>query len=79
VGLSESAASGDRRKALEDLRDLLAAAIDAGPPARDLSPLSRQFAAVLTELDQMAVPKEKSAVDDIAAKRAAKQRRAAAG
>jgi hypothetical protein len=69
MGLSETASTGDRRRTLEELRDVLAQAIDAGPPARDLSPLSRQFAAVLKELGELAPARKDDAVDEVTARR----------
>jgi hypothetical protein len=74
MGLSETAATGDRRATLEELRQTLAAAIEEGVPPRDLASLSRQLTAVLAELEQQPLPKKESKVDDLASKR--KQRRA---
>lgn len=77
MGLSESAASGDRQAALEDLRAIIAAAIESDPPARDLAALSRQLSSVLVELDALAPSKEADKLDDLASARA--KRRATAG
>lgn len=77
MGLVESAASGDRRKALEDLRDTLASAIATTDAGRDIAALARQFSLVLSELDTLQVPKEASKVDDLAARRT--RRRSASG
>lgn len=70
-----TAASGDRRAALQSARDALAAAIDAAEP-RELAPLVKQFRETLAELESLGAAREVSASDDLAAKR--KARRAAA-
>lgn len=77
MSLAEVAESGDRRATLEALRQVLARAIDAHPPARDLASLSRQMTAVVAELASLPVPKEASKVDDLASRRA--ERHAAEG
>lgn len=69
--------TGDRRKTLEAVRDLLAMAIGAGKVgARDLVALTKQLTDVVRELDELPNAREASPVDDLAAARAA--RRAAA-
>lgn len=69
--------TGDRRKTLEAVRDLLAVAIASGKVgARDLAALTRQLTDVVRELDELPNAREASPVDDLASKRAA--RRAAA-
>lgn len=71
----EPSGGSDRRQRLEALRDALAGRLD-GAADRDLAALAGRYAAVLKELDELAVPQEGSAVDDLTARRAA--RRAAA-
>lgn len=70
--LAEVAATGNRQATLEALRDLLAEAIEAGPPARDLAALSRRLLEVLDQLeyygitddDLVALLSEPSRTDD---------------
>ncbi len=71
------AAGGDRRKTLEGLRAVLAAAIEDRPAPRDLPPLVSRLQSVMAELEALPKADRKgSPVDDIAARR---QRRRAAG
>jgi uncharacterized membrane protein len=73
MGLAESAASGDRLAALRDLRDLLAAQIEACDSLRDLASLSGRLQSVLDEIDKLEGPKESGdAIDEIAQRRAAR-------
>lgn len=72
-GLAGVAASGDRLQTLMALRQVLARAIDDGPPARDLASLSRRLQLVVEEIDEMGGEvDEQSASDDLAARRAAR-------
>ena len=48
--LEAIASTGDRRATLEALRGVVARAIDAGPPARDLAALTRRLCDITTEL-----------------------------
>lgn len=74
MSLADVARAGDRRETLEALRDHLAAAIDAGPDARDLAALSRRLEAVLADLDGLRVPVGKGTVADaLADRRSAKE------
>jgi hypothetical protein len=68
MGLVEAAESGDRRAALEALRDRLATAI-VGASASKLAPLANQLRAVLADLDGLPVAKGASVVDDLASRR----------
>lgn len=68
--------SGDRRKSLEALRQTLAKAIDADPPARDLASLSRRLMMVMAELAALPEARKESVVDDITARREARKRAA---
>lgn len=67
-------ASGDRRRALEALRDKLVASIEE-TEGFHVAPLAKQLSDVLVQLDGLKEP-EVSAVDDLARRRDA--RRAAA-
>lgn len=74
MGLIESASSGDRLKALEDLRDVLALNIDSCESARDLSSLSARLQSVLEEISTL--NKHTGAgdgIDEIAERRAARR------
>lgn len=72
--LPEVCESGDRRAALEELRQVLARAIDDGPPPRDLASLSLRLMAVLEQLDALGskTPKE-SPLDELRPRRAKRQ------
>lgn len=61
----DAARSGDRRKALEVLRDTLAAQLDS-TEAQIHAQLAAQYRATLAELAELATPQEGSAVDDAA-------------
>lgn len=63
----EAAASGDRRKALEVLRDTLAKQLDT-TDAQIHAQLAAQYRATLAELDGLADEGKGSAVDDAAAR-----------
>lgn len=73
MSLYDAAASGDRRKALEAMRDNIAHRIDEGVSGRDLAPLMQRLESITAELDNMADPAERSAADDLAALRAARR------
>lgn len=78
MGLTDSAASGDRLAALRDLRGVLAATIVACESPRDLASLSARLQSVLEEISKLDGQKDKGdGIDEIAQKRAA--RRAGAG
>lgn len=66
-------ASGDRKEALEALRDRLAVELDEAPSAA----LAKSLAEVLRQLDSLG-GEEQSEVDDLRAKRAARRKKAAA-
>lgn len=63
----EAAASGDRRKALEVLRDTLAEMLDT-TEAQIHAQLAAQYRATLAELDGLSDEGKGSAVDDAAAR-----------
>jgi hypothetical protein len=66
--------SSDPLRALRADRDLLAAAMQVAEP-KELAGLSREYRAVLAELERRGVGREESVTDDLAARRA--NRRAA--
>jgi len=67
--LVAAATSGNRRAALEALRDLLAAATAECEQPRDLPNLARQLSAVLADIDDLPNVIEVSNADEIAARR----------
>lgn len=78
--LPESARSGDRLKALEDLRNLLADTITATDSARDVAALSARLTDVLTQIAEVKAgqPQKKgTALDEVNERRAARQAKAA--
>jgi hypothetical protein len=75
--IAAAAQTGDQLAALTALRDRLARAIDESDSARDIPALSRQLVDVMARIESIAKPKV-SAVDQLAKKRANRQRRAAA-
>ena len=62
-----AARSGDRRKALEVLRDTLASQLDSTETATHAQ-LAAQYRATLAELDELAEPEKGSAADDAASR-----------
>lgn len=74
-GLSGLAATGDRRSSLEALRDFLARQLETAE--RDVPALARQLREVMAELDALPNPMEKSPVDELTKKRAARRSKAA--
>jgi hypothetical protein len=69
-GLAAVVRAGDRRRSLEALRDRLAADIDAAD-ARLVPALAKQLVDVLRDIEGLREP-EGSALDDLAARRAAR-------
>ena len=64
----------ERLTALEVLRDTLAASIENCESLRDLASLSREYRAVMAEIDDLAPPEKKGdAIDEIAQRRAARR------
>ncbi|GAA1766109.1 hypothetical protein [Streptomonospora arabica] len=76
MGFSEEVVSGDRRRALQALRDELAARIPAASD-REAAPLATQLRQVLAELDALNTGEEGDVVDDLSARRAARRAGAA--
>lgn len=74
MSLRESAKSGDRLKALQDLRDLIATQLDLTDSARDIAALAARFQSVLSEIEALdnASGKAGDPVDEIAARRSAR-------
>ena len=75
ASLADAVASGDRREALVALRDELARRLATAE--RDVPGLARQLQSVLRDIAELPAPAERSTLDEIASRRAA--RRAAAG
>lgn len=71
--LAKVAAEGDHRATLIRLRQIVAAAIDADPPARDLAALARRLRLILVELDAVPEVRGPSVLDEIKARRAARE------
>jgi hypothetical protein len=94
VTIEQIVTEGDRRKSLAALRDRLAGELDAlsnvheggcgcdcGPPAQDgrvVVQLTKELRAVIAELDGLPAAKGVSAVDEVAERREARRKRAAA-
>jgi len=76
MAVADVAATGDRLKTLEAMRDRLAADFDAAPPTVSAQ-LASQLSKVLAELAELGAHTKVSSVDDLAAKRTT--RLAAAG
>lgn len=73
MGIKETAASGDRLKTLEALRDTLSGWIDDAQYAKDIGPLSNQLQKVLTEIEALRPPEKKgTALDQLAERRRAR-------
>jgi hypothetical protein len=76
-GIAE-AVRGDRRAALEAIRDKLAAELDDAE-GRDAATVAKELRATLAELESLPGGKEASAVDDLSARRAKRRADAAGG
>jgi hypothetical protein len=74
-----SVATHDRLATLQRMRDRVAEQIDADPCARDLGILVTQLRLLLAEIAELDVGGEVCAADVIAARRAARRGRGAAG
>lgn len=74
AALSEAAGSGDRRRALEELRDLLAESLEA-VDEKYRAPLAKQLRETIAELESLPV-KGGSKVDELSQRR--KRRKAGA-
>lgn len=69
---------GDRRAALEAIRDKLAAELQ-DVTGRDAAAIAKELRATIAELDALPGGREVSKVDDLAARRAARRADAAGG
>jgi hypothetical protein len=74
--LFETVVAGNRLKSLEALRDMLAATVQSAD-APYVAALSKQLADVLREIDALNPPKQVSTIDDLAARRAERRKKAA--
>lgn len=77
-GVLGAAQSGDRRVALEAVRNRLAAAMDAAPDAV-VAQVAAQLRATLLELSALGNDQEVSLVDDLAGRRRTRRADAKAG
>jgi len=68
--LAEEVASGDVRRGLVALRDLLANALDGCDSGRDIAALSARLTDVLERLAAMPAPTQGTVLDDLATRRA---------
>jgi len=68
--LKTAAKSGDRLKALIELRDLLAGRLEGAEADRDVAALSRQFVQVTAEIDEIrnATTEKTSSLSEMRAK-----------
>lgn len=77
---TQPAATESRLDRLVRLRGNLEAVLNEGVPVRDFATLSREYRAVLADIDTLAEPEKKGdAVDEIAQRRAARRSGAAKG
>ena len=68
AGIVAASATGDRRAALEALRDLVARNIAEAEP-QHVAALARQLQSVLSELEALPAARKVTKVDELAAKR----------
>ncbi|MGK5737264.1 hypothetical protein [Micromonospora sp. URMC 103] len=76
VDLSAVVASGDRRAALEAIRDRLAGELTVAE-GREVASVAKELRETIRELDSLPLPEGVSGVDQLAKKRAARRRKAA--
>lgn len=71
MDITEAASSGDRLKALQALRDVIAERIVESESARDVAALSGQMTQILKQIEDLdrASGAKKSKVDELAARR----------
>lgn len=69
MGLSDALASGDRRTALEALREHLAARLETAPD-NVAAPIAGQLVKVMQELEALPEPEEGTALDELTKRRA---------
>ena len=68
MSIAETAATGDRRKTLEAMRDKLARDMDDAPPAV-VAQIAGRLSAVMVELAELGNPEKVSTLDELADKR----------
>lgn len=74
ASIEDVAGTGDRRRTLVAVRQVVAGAIDADPSPRDLAALTRRLQLVMGEIAGLSEPKrEESVLDEIARRRAARE------
>lgn len=66
ASIAAAAASGSREALLVAMRDLIAADLDAGVPARDLAALTRRLMEISKELEAVKADREGDDVGDAA-------------
>ena len=66
--IAEAAATGDRRKTLEAMRDKLARDMDDAPAAV-VAQIAGRLSAILAELDEMPDTEKRSTLDELVARR----------
>jgi hypothetical protein len=66
--IAEAAATGDRRRTLEAMRDKLARDMDDAPAAV-VAQIAGRLSAILTELDEMPDTEKRSTLDELVARR----------
>jgi len=71
LGLVEVVAAGDRRESLIALRDELARRLVLAD--KDIAAIARQLTNILQAIAELPAPAERSTLDEIAAKRAARR------
>ena len=76
MSFQEEMKSNDHRRQLEAIRDKLTIEIEHCESARDLAPLTRQLAEVVTQLADLPSPSGESEADQVAAKRRARRQTA---
>lgn len=74
--LNEVVAAGDRRSALEAIRDRLAAELMVAG-GREVASVAKELRETIRELDSLPLPEGVSGVDQLAKKRATRRRKAA--
>jgi uncharacterized protein YigA (DUF484 family) len=73
LSLVDVAKANDRLSTLHELRDRLAAVLDAADEPRDVAALALRLTDVLAQIDAMPTSKQVSAADEISQRRAARR------
>ena len=74
--LSKVVSTGDRRQALEAIRNRLAAELEVAE-GREVASVAKELRETIRELDSLPLPEGVSGVDQLAQKRASRRRKAA--